>query len=507
MLGNTVRVGANTVVSRVLGLVRDIVVARAFGASESADAFFVAFKIPNLLRRFFAEGAFAQAFVPVIGEYKEKRGDAAVRDLVAHVSGALGAVLLLVSTLGMLGAPLLIAVFAPGFLDDQTKLGLATDMVRITFPYVLFISLTSLAAGVLNTYGRFGIPAFTPVLLNVCLISAALWLAPLMQRPVMALAWGVFAAGVAQLIFQLPFLWKLGLLVRPRFARAHAGVKQVLKLILPALFGASVAQINLLIDTLLASFLVTGSISWLYFSDRMMEFPLGVFGIALATVILPGLSREHASGSVERFSAMIDWALRLMALISLPAAVGLAVLAKPILTTLFNYGDFSAHDVEMASRSLVAYASGLAGFVAVKVLAPGYFSRQDTRTPVRVGVIAMAANLVLNLALVFPLAHAGLALATSLAACLNAALLLRGLRREGIYRPSDGWLALIIRVTFGCVVMAAFLLWAQGAAEQWQVASAMERAGRLAALVGGGGLVYGASVLVLGLRTRHFRQP
>ena len=513
ILASIVRVGSNTTLSRVLGLVRDIVIARTFGASESADAFFVAFRIPNLFRRFFAEGAFSQAFVPVLAEYREQRGEAAVNDLVAHVAGMLGAVLLTVTAIGMLGAPVLIMIFAPGFIDSDAsseggdRYQLAVEMVRITFPYLFFISLTSFAGGILNTYGRFGVPAFTPVLLNLSLIGCALWLAPGLEQPGLALAIGVFIAGVVQLTFQLPFLAALGKLVRPRLSRAHAGVRQILRLVGPALFGASVQQINLLIDTLIASFLVTGSIAWLYYSDRMVEFPLGVFGIALATVILPGLSGRHAKGEGAGFSQMLDWALRLVVLIAVPASVGLAVLATPILTTLFNYGDFGSYDVAMASRSLVAYSVGLLGFIAVKTLAPGYFARQDTRTPVRVGLVAMAANLVLNLLLVWPLAHAGLALATALAAYVNAGLLLRGLRRDGIYSPGPGWKGLTLRVVAGCAVMGSGLLLFQGPAAAWTDFSVLERVGRLTALVVGGGLAYGVTLLALGLRPASFRQP
>jgi len=507
LLGNTVRVGSNTALSRVLGLVRDVVIARAFGASDSSDAFFVAFKIPNLLRRFFAEGAFSQAFVPVLAEYREQRDEAAVKDLIAHVSGALGAILLAMTAIGMLLAPLLVMVFAPGFLQAAGKFDLAADMVRITFPYILFISLTSFAAGVLNTYGRFGVPAFTPVLLNVALIGSALWLSPHCERPVMGLAWGVFIAGVVQLGFQIPFLWRLGLLARPRLVRAHEGVRKVFRLILPALFGASVVQISLLIDTLIASFLVTGSISWLYYSDRMMEFPLGVFGIALATVILPSLSAQHAKGDAGQFSRMLDWALRLVVLIAVPATLGLALLSVPILATIFNYGDFTTHDVDMASRSLIAYSLGLTGFIAVKTLAPGYFARQDTRTPVRVGVIAMVTSVALNLILVWPLAHAGLALATAIGAYVNAGLLLRGLKRTAVYRPQEGWRTFALRILVASALMAAFLIGFHGDARIWFEAGVLERVTRLTLLVIGGGAIYGVALLGLGLRPAQLRQP
>jgi putative peptidoglycan lipid II flippase len=503
LLKSTARVGANTLLSRVLGFVRDIVIARAFGAGSGADAFFVAFRIPNLLRRLFAEGAFSTAFVPVLSEYKTQRSHDEVRDLAAHVAGALGGVLFLVTAAGVILAPLIVVVFAPGFLQAADKFDLTVDMVRITFPYILFISLPAFAGGIFNTYGRFGVPAFTPVLLNLSLIGAAVWLAPRMDRPVVALAWGVFVAGVVQLAFQIPFLKGLGFLVRPRLRRGHQGVARILRLIIPALLGVSVAQINMLVDTLIASFLVTGSISWLYYSDRMVEFPLGVFGIALATVILPSLSRQHAAESPERFSHTLDWALRLVLVVATPAALGLAMLASPILTTLFQYGEFGRGDVRLAALSLVAYSSGLLAFIAVKILAPGFYARQDMRTPVRIAIVAMVSNIGLNLALVVPLKHAGLALATSIASYLNAALLYRGLRQRGILRPQAGWGVLFWKVGTASALMAA-VLWAFKLDDAvWFEAMALERALRLAALILAGAGVYGGALLALGLRPRH----
>lgn len=500
-------VGANTAFSRVLGLVRDVVIAWAFGASREADAFFVAFRLPNFLRRLFAEGAFAQAFVPILGEYKSQRSHDEVRQLAAHVSGTLGAVLLVVTAVGILAAPVLVMIFAPGFLANAEKYALTVQMVRITFPYILFVSLTAFAAGLLNTYGRFGVPAFTPVLLNLSLIAAALWLAPLMAQPVTALAWGVLVAGLAQLAFQLPFLKRLGLLAWPRFSRAHEGVRRIVRLMLPAAFGASVAQINLLVDTLIASFLVTGSVSWLYYSDRMVEFPLGVFAIAMATVILPSLAQHHAEQAGELFSDTLDWALRWVVVVATPSALGLALLADPILTTLFQYGEFSPRDVHMASLSLMAYAIGLIGFMLIKVLAPGYFARQDTRTPVRAGIIALVANLIMNLALVVPLKHAGLALATSLAAFINAGLLYRGLRREGIHRPRAGWTRFVAKILFATFMMAAFLLYFRGEPSVWTQADISLRVVRLSLVVAGGAAVYALCLLTVGIRPRHLRAP
>ncbi|MGR8919503.1 MAG: murein biosynthesis integral membrane protein MurJ [Gammaproteobacteria bacterium] len=502
LLRSTAVVGQMTMISRVLGFVRDVVIARFFGANLAADAFFVAFKIPNLFRRLFAEGAFAQAFVPVLAEYRERDGDAGVGDLVGAVAGTLALVLLAVVTAGVLAAPALIFVFAPGFADEPDKRELAVALLRLTFPYLGFISLTALAGGVLNTYGRFAIPAFTPVLLNVALIGAALLLAPGMERPVMALGIGVFVGGVAQLALQLGALARLGLAIRPLVGFAHAGVQQILRLMLPALFGVSVAQLNLMLDTIIASFLETGSISWLYYADRLVEFPLGVFGIALATVILPTLSARHSEGDAREFSTTLDWALRWVFLIGLPAAGALAVLAAPIITTLFAYGEFGARDVGMATRSLVAYSGGLMGFILIKVLAPGYFARQDTRTPVRVGVIAMLANAVLNLLLIVPLAHAGLALATTLSAALNAALLWRGLRRDGVYRPGGGWAGFLARVVLATAIMCAALAWWVEPAGIWLAAGVAARAVDLLFAVAGGAAIYFLALGVFGLRPR-----
>lgn len=502
---STAVVGGNTLISRVLGFVRDMVIARYFGASVGTDAFFVAFKIPNFLRRLFAEGAFSQAFVPVLSEYKTQRDHEAVRTLVGSVSGSLGAVLFVVTVIGVVAAPILILIFAPGFSPEGPRHELAIDMLRLTFPYLFFISLTALAGGVLNTFGRFGVPAFTPVFLNLSLIGTAIWLAPLMEQPVTALAWGVLIAGIAQLAFQLPFLVRLRVLALPKPRFSDEGVRRILRLMLPAIFGVSVTQVNLLIDTLIASFLVTGSISWLYYSDRLVEFPLGVFGIALATVILPHLSRQHAGENPTGFSDTLDWALRWVLTIGLPATLGLAVLAGPLLATLFQYHAFTGDDVTMAARSLMAYSVGLCGFILVKVLAPGYYARQDTRTPVRIGVIAMVGNLVLNLTFVWWLAHAGLALATSLAAFINAGLLFRGLRKLSIYKPRAGWFAMFARTMTASTAMTVVLWWGSGELETWLSWGAWDRALRLSLWVCVGALVYLLALLLLGMRPHHLR--
>ena len=511
LIRSTAVVSAMTTLSRLLGLLRDIVFARVFGAAAGTDAFFVAFKIPNFLRRLFAEGAFSQAFVPVLTEYKQQRGQDEVSELIRHTAGTLAGVLFVITVLAVLAAPLLTLLFAPGFADEPERFALTADMLRITFPYLLFISLTALLGSVLNCYGRFAVPAFTPVLLNLALIAAALWLAPNFERPVVALAWGVFVAGLAQLLFQLPFVLRLGLLRWPRWGWRDSGVRRIGRLMLPAIFGSSVAQINLLFDTIIASFLVAGSVSWLYYSDRLVEFPLGVFGIALATVILPSLSRKHADADPAAFSRTLDWALRWVLLIGAPAMLGLALLAGPLLVTLFNYGEFDTEDVLLSRLSLVAYSAGLLGFIAVKVLAPGYYARQDTRTPVRIGVIAMVANMGLNLLFVVPMVwldvtgpHSGLALATSCSAFLNAGLLYRGLRREGVLSHRQGWGRLLLQVALAGAAMAALLWWGAGGLEVWQARDAAARVGWLLFWVLAGGGCYFLVLLLLGVRPRQF---
>lgn len=503
LLKSTFTVGAMTTISRVFGLLRDVVIASLFGASLGIDVFIVAFRIPNFLRRLFAEGGFSQAFVPILAEYKEQRGEEEVRALVDQTAASLGLVLFLITVIGILLSPVVITIFAPGFLHDAGKHALASELLKITFPYILFISLTAFAGGILNTYKQFAVPAFTPVFLNLSLIGCAIWLSPLMETPVKALAWGVFIAGVVQLLFQLPFLFRIRMLPRPGLNRDREGVKRILKLMLPILFAVSIVQINLLIDTLIASFLATGSISWLYFSDRLVEFPLGVFGIALATVILPNLSEKHAQGSTESFSNTLDWALRWVFLIALPAAVGLAVLAAPLLTTLFQYREFTTHDVVMASRSLMAYAVGLPAFVLIKVLASGFFSRQDTKTPVKIGAIAMLANIVMNLLLVGPLAHAGLALATSLSACLQAFLLFRILKRDGVYQSRAGWVSFFAKVLLAIIVMGLLIAFGMGAISIWFNLDVWHRVLNLILWVSVGAIVYFISLWTSGLRLSH----
>ncbi len=514
LLKSTAIVGLMTLLSRVLGLLRDIILAHTFGASGGTDAFFVAFKIPNFMRRLFAEGAFSQAFVPVFAEYKEKHSYEALKDLLNHVAGTLGGFLLILSAIGSLAAPLLVYVFAPGF-SDESRFQLTSELLAITFPYIFFIALTAFAGGILNSFGKFAVPAFTPVLLNLCLITAALWGADYFQQPIMALAWGVAAAGLAQLLFQFPFLLKLKLLPTPKFKPSHPGVRKISNLMIPAIIGSSVAQINLLFDTIIASFLVAGSVSWLYYSDRLVEFPLGIFGIALATVILPSLSRQHAQESAQQFSETLDWALKLTSVIALPAALGLLLLSGPLLATLFGYGEFSMKDTQLSALSLMAYSLGLPAFIYIKVLAPGYYARQDTRTPVRIGIKAMIANMFLNVLFVAPLVwmsyegpHIGLALATSASAYMNAFLLYRGLKTQGIYQCGSGWGKLWAQIILANIIMSAFLALTSPGIASWYSWEALQRVPTLLGFVVIAIIIYIASLLILGVRPRHLKlQP
>ncbi|MGK0442363.1 MAG: putative peptidoglycan lipid II flippase [Pseudohongiellaceae bacterium] len=512
LLKSSAVVACMTMLSRVLGLTRDIVMANFIGASAAADVFFVAFKIPNFMRRLFAEGAFSQAFVPVLSEYRTQKSYEEVRALLDRVAGALGGILLLVTVLGVMAAPVLGAVFAPGwYMNVEEKYLLATDMIRITFPYLFLISLTGFAGAVLNSYGRFAVPAFTPVLLNVSLIGSALLAAPYFDEPAFALAWGVLLAGVIQFVFQIPFLHALKLTPRPHWDLQHEGVKRILLLMGPAIFGVSVSQINLLLDTVLASFLPDGSVSWLYYSDRLVELPLGVFAIAISTVILPSLSRHQANSSATEFSATMDWAIRIVMLIAVPAAVALMILAEPILITLFQRGAMTPQDITMASYSLQAYSLGLLAFMLIKVLAPGYFSRQDTRTPVAIGIKAMLANMILNVIFVVPLhyywqiGHVGLALATALAAVLNVVLLYRGLRKAEVYQPLPGlWLG-VLRIVLSAGVMGCLLVYLLPAVGQWVQWDGWHRALNILPLCAAGAASYFVALAILGARPHHFK--
>ncbi len=527
LLRSTFHFGSMTLVSRILGFVRDVVLARAFGASAATDAFFVAFKIPNFLRRLFAEGSFSLAFVPVLAEYRERGDQAALKSLIDATAGTLLAVLLVITALGVAAAPWVIRLFAPGFMAEPEQLALAADMLRITFTYLLFIALTALAGGILNTLGRFALPALTPALLNISLIVAALGFSGFFAEPVKALAWGVLVAGVVQLAVQLPLLARHGVLPRPRAGFAHPGVKRILRLMIPTLFGSSVAQINLLLDVLIASLLISGSLTWLYYADRLMEFPLGLFGVALSTVILPSLAALHARRRADRFRATLNWAVLLGLVIGLPAAVGLGVLAEAVTVTLFHYGAFSLDDVAMAALALMVYCLGLPAFIGVKILAPAYFSRQDTRTPVRIAIIALVANMLLNVVFVLALthhladgdfsagllatlaahpgAHVALALASSVSAWINAALLWRNLKPVGL-APQLPW-ADLARVVPGCLAMLGVIAWFMPGVTTLAELGAGGRALWLSAGIMLGAVTYATVVYALGLRPRSLVRP
>ena len=499
-------VSSMTLLSRILGFVRDTVVARGFGAGIATDAFFVAFKIPNLLRRLFAEGAFSQAFVPILAEYKNRRGEADTRLLVDHVAGLLALALAVVTLLGIAAAPLIVYVSAPGFAATPDKFALTVDLLRITFPYIFFISLVSLAGGILNTYSRFSVPALTPALLNLTFIGFALLGAPYFDPPVKALAWAVFCGGVLQLAFQVPFLLRLKMMPRFKLNFRDAGVWRVMKQMGPAVFGVSIGQISLLINIVFASFLVSGSVSWLYYADRLMEFPTGLLGVALGTILLPSLAKHYANQSLDEYSKLLDWGLRLTLMLALPAAAALAVLAVPLIATLFHYGQFSVHDVMMTRNALVAYSVGLLGLILVKVLAPGFYARQNIRTPVKIAIIALAATQAMNFAFIGWLQHAGLALAIGLGACLNAGLLYRKLRQFNIYSPQPGWALFALKILLAIAAMSACLWFAAGSNAVWLTATGFAKVLRLSGVVLLGAATYFAALWLLGFRLRDFVQ-
>src|SRR6267378_2628328 len=516
LLKTLATVSSMTFISRVLGLVRDVLIARLFGAGLATDAFFVAFRIPNLLRRLFAEGAFSQAFVPVLSEYRTCRGDTETKLLVDRTATLLTLALVAATALGVAAAPIIIYVSAPGFAATPAKFDLTVAMLRITFPYILFISLVSLAGGILNTWSRFAIPALTPALLNLSFIFGALFLSPYFEPPVMVLAWAVFVGGVLQLALQVPALARIGMLPRPRLSFTDPGVRRILLLMGPAVLGVSVAQVSLLINTIIASFLGDGRISWLYYADRLMEFPTALLGVALGTVLLPSLSKYQSASSDGEYSKLLDWGLRLTFLLAAPAAVALALLSVPLVTTLFYHGEFGASDVWMTRQALIAYSAGLLGLILVKVLAPGFYARQNIATPVRIAVLTLIATQVMNAVFVLSLKqgglehatgigpHAGLALAIALGACLNAGLLYHKLRQHGIYHPQPGWRVFVLKIAAAMAIMVLALWLAMGSAAWWLAASGAARAAALAGLVLLGGAAYFASLWLLGFRLGDF---
>jgi len=502
LLKSTSIVTLMTMISRIFGFVRDITLAIFFGTTGNFDAFIVAFKIPNFMRRLFAEGSFSQAFVPILSEYQSQKPKAEIERFLSAMAGTLTSILLVVTILGVVLAPAIVRLFAMGFDTAGPRYELAVTMLRITFPYLMLISLTAFSGAILNTYSRFWVAAFTPVFLNICMISAAIWLAPQLATPIIGLAWGVFIAGVVQLLFQWPFLRSLHLLRKPTLQFRDPGVQQVLKLMIPALFGVSVSQINLLLDTVFASFLAVGSVSWLYYADRLMEFPLGVFRVAISTVILPHLSRHYATRSLEDFSQTVDWALRCILLIGIPAGVMMAVLAGPLLSTLFQHGIFNAYSVIMVRKCLIMFAIGITPFMIIKILAAGFYARKDIKTPVKIGIIAMISNMVLNMILIWPLAHAGIALATSLAAIINMSILYYFLRKKAFYIPSEGWRYFIFRLVFANCILGMGLWAGSGDLQWWLTKPLTAKCIHLLVLLMAGIVIYLMSLWLAGIRPR-----
>jgi putative peptidoglycan lipid II flippase len=504
-LRSTSLVSLMTFFSRIFGFARDMLLAQIFGAQEGMDAFYLAFRIPNFMRRLFAEGAFSQAFVPVLAQYQQKHGFDEVKVFLARVSGCLGLVLFLVTILGMIGAPWIVKVFAPGFETGGLRATWASQMLSITFPYLMFISLTAMAGAALNTYGYFGVPAFTPVILNLVMIGAAVWGRHWISPSVFALAWGVMIAGFLQFLLQVPFLKHKHLLVAPKVVWSDPGVKRVLKLMVPALFGVSVAQVNLLVDTMFASFLPVGSVTWLYYTDRLTDFPLGVFGVAIATVILPHLSKKHASKEHDQFSKTLDWGLRMILLVGIPAAVGLIVFAMPLVASCFGYGKFLEADIYQTQKSLMTLSFGVPAFMVIKVLASGFYSKQNIKTPVKIGAFAMLVNSILCAALIIPLKHAGLTLASSLAGYFNAGALLFLLHRRKIYIPEAHWLRFAIQVGIANILMGVYLYLIKGDMAYWYHLKVSMRLSVLLMHVSIAAFIYLLSLWSCGFNFKEFR--
>ena len=502
-------VSALTLLSRVTGLIRESLKAVAFGAGLQMDAFEAAFRLPNILRRLFAEGAFSQAFVPILAEYKRARGDAATRDLVGRVGTLLAVLLIALSVIGIFGAPWLVYALAGGFARTPGKVELTAELIRIMFPYILFVSLVALAGGVLNVHRNFAIPAVTPVLLNLAIIAAAIFAAPHFDPPIVALAWGVAFGGVAQLALQIRPLWKLGMLPRFRFDWRDEGVRRVLSAMGPALLGVSAAQISALINTQLAAYLGDGRISWITYADRLMEFPSALLGVALGTVLLPSLAKHHHDANDKQYRELLDWGLRLTFLLALPAALALAILATPLIATLYQYGRFTVNDVWQTRAALLGYSVGLLGLVAIKILAPGFYARQNMKTPVRIAFLTVLVTQKLAVALMFQIGHAGLTLETSLGACFNAVLLYLAMRRQQVYSPLPGWGRFLARVVVASLVLGGVMWWAAGADAFWIAAGLWTKISRLAMVIGAGALAYFASLWLVGFRFADFnrREP
>jgi putative peptidoglycan lipid II flippase len=499
-------VSALTLLSRIAGLARESLKAFAFGAGVQMDAFEAAFRLPNILRRLFAEGAFSQAFVPILAEYQRGRGNAATRDLVGRVATLMAVTLLVVSVLGIVAAPWLVYALASGFERTPGKVELTAQLIRIMFPYILFVSLVSLAGGVLNVYRRFAIPAFTPVLLNLSMIAAAIFLAPHVDPPILALAWGVAIGGIAQLLLQLRPLARLHMLPHFDFNWRDEGVRRVLRNMGPAVLGVSAAQISALINTQLAAYLGNGRISWISYADRLMEFPSALLGVALGTILLPSLSKHHHDANQTQYSELLDWGLRLAFLLALPAALGLALLSVPLITTLYQYGRFTMNDVWQTRAALLGYSLGLLGLIAVKILAPGFYARQNVRTPVKIAFLTVLFAQTLAVIMMFQIGHAGLTLATSLGACFNATLLYLSMRRAGLFVPRSGWLRFLLRLGVALVVLGVVLWFAPGDDMYWIHAGLWGKVGRLTWVLAAGAASYFAALWLMGFRLSDFNR-
>jgi putative peptidoglycan lipid II flippase len=497
-----------TLLSRVSGLLRETLKATIFGAGVQMDAFEAAFRLPNLLRRLFGEGAFSQAFVPILAEYRRKRGLDATRQLVGNVSTLLAVVLIALSIAGSLAAPWLVYLLAGGFAKTPGKVELTADMIRIVFPYILFVSLVSLAGGVLNVFRRFAIPAFTPVLLNLSIIGAAIFLARFVDPPIIALAWGVAIGGIAQLVLQIRPLFAIGMLPKPSFAWRDPGVRRVLVAMGPAVIGGSAAQISALINTQLAALLGNGRISWITYADRLMEFPSALLGVALGTVLLPSLAQHYSDEDHDEYSALLDWGLRLAILLALPAAVALALLALPLVSTLYQYGKFTINDVLQTRAALLGYSVGLPALVLVKILAPGFYARQVMKTPVAIAFFTVLVTQTLAVIFAWPLGleQAGLTLATSIGACCNAGLLLWLLLRKRYYRPRPGWLPFFGKVCAASAVLAIVVAWLMGVDATWLHAGVLRKVGHLALVIGAGAVAYFGMLFALGFRVADFNR-
>ncbi len=511
LLKTLAAISSMTMLSRITGLLREILFARAFGAGAFTDAFNVAFRIPNLLRRLFAEGAFSQAFVPILAEYKNQQGQEASKRLADHVGNTLVWSTVIVSIIGIIASPLFLLFIAPGLEKDPAAFDAGVWMTRLMFPYIAFMAFVALAGGVLNTWSEFKIPAFTPVLLNISSILASLFLQSHLERPIYAMAIAVFVGGVLQVAIQLPALARIGMLPRlslnPAWGLGDAGVRRVLKKMGPAVFAVSAAQISLMINTNIASQLREGSISWLTYADRLMEFPTALLGVALGTVLLPSLARANSKGDREEYSSLLDWGLRLTFLLAMPSAVGLAVLAEPLIATLFHYGKFTAEAAQMSAQPLMAYAAGLLGIILVKTLAPAFYAQQDIRTPVKIAIGVLLATQLMNWIFVPHLQVAGLALSIGLAACLNAGFLYLGLRKRRIYTPQPGWLAFFTRLVIACVLMG-LTAWFGAAQFDWlgMQHHTLLRIGALFLVIAACGAVYFGALLAMGFRLRDFRR-